>query len=29
MRGRLSILFVENYNVSKAEILIPAADLSE
>lgn len=25
----LSIAFVENYNVSKAEIIIPAADLSE
>jgi len=26
---RLSLAFVENYNVSKAEIIIPAADLSE
>lgn len=27
--GLLKILYVENYNVSKAEIIIPAADLSE
>ncbi len=27
--GRLRIAYIENYNVSKAEILIPAADLSE
>lgn len=27
--NQLRILFVENYNVTKAEILIPAADLSE
>ncbi|MCH9633245.1 MAG: Maltodextrin phosphorylase [Chlamydiae bacterium] len=27
--NQLKILFVENYNVTKAEILIPAADLSE
>ncbi|MEM7174793.1 MAG: glycogen/starch/alpha-glucan phosphorylase [Chlamydiota bacterium] len=27
--NQLKILFVENYNVSKAELLIPAADLSE
>ena len=27
--NRLKIFFVENYNVSKAEVIIPAADLSE
>ncbi|MEI6531755.1 MAG: glycogen/starch/alpha-glucan phosphorylase [Chlamydiota bacterium] len=27
--GKLQVLFVENYNVSKAELIIPAADLSQ
>lgn len=27
--GRLRVAYIENYNVSKAEIIIPAADLSE
>ncbi len=29
VRELLSVVFVENYNVSRAEIIIPAADLSE
>ena len=29
IRGALKIIYIENYNVSKAEIIIPAADLSE
>lgn len=29
IREKLAVTFVENYNVSKAEIIIPAADLSE
>jgi glycogen phosphorylase len=29
LNGFLKIIFVENYNVSKAEIIIPAAELSE
>lgn len=29
IKGALKIVFVENYNVTKAEIIMPAADLSE
>lgn len=29
LKDRLGVAFIENYNVSKAEIIIPAADLSE
>lgn len=29
IQEKISIIFVENYNVSKAEMIIPAADLSE
>lgn len=29
VEGQLKVVYVENYNVSKAEIIIPAADLSE
>lgn len=29
INGMLKIIYIENYNVSKAEIIIPAADISE
>lgn len=29
IKGKLRVLFIENYNVSRAQIIIPAADLSE
>ncbi|MGE3953568.1 MAG: glycogen/starch/alpha-glucan phosphorylase [Parachlamydiales bacterium] len=29
VNGKLRVLFIENYNVSKAQVIIPATDLSE
>jgi starch phosphorylase len=29
LEGRLKVIFIENYNVSRAQFIIPAADLSE
>lgn len=29
VNGKLHVIFIENYNVSKAELIIPAADLSQ
>ncbi|MCB1081513.1 MAG: glycogen/starch/alpha-glucan phosphorylase, partial [Chlamydiia bacterium] len=29
LKGKLNVIMIENYNVSKAEIIIPATDLSE